>query len=155
MPSLPKPPEKPKARRGGRAPKPKPSGRDKALVCRVIVDRGSQGQGTCGQVLSNPKQANIHLLRQHSLTGAEKAQELASMLTPCSFRKEDGVVTKERDHSMKVMPTGDTWVAWCLDCGAWEQLTKAEVARISHADESFEDLDDYFEADDEADQRTA
>lgn len=127
---------KPRARRGGRKAVPRRDGRDKGLVCQHIVDHASRGQGVCGQVLSNQKQANIHLGRQHGLTGQAKSKELASMHSPCPFRGEDGAPSTERDHAWKLMPEGETWLRWCLACGAFGELTQAESGPL---DQQFDD----------------
>ena len=116
------PTRKPKARRGGRPPK-EVGGKDKGKVCREFVERRGS-QEACGQVLSNPKQANLHLARMHGLTGAAKARAFGEMGKPCPFEVVDGIRSKERDHGWKLMPDTDHMHFWCLGCGAVEEATK-------------------------------
>lgn len=117
---------RPIARRGGRPAKPISSNKDKALVCHYVV-ADERGQHICGQVLSNRKQANTHLARQHGLIGAEKAEALSGMGKPCPFEIDaDGLKLPERTHQWKLMPDGGIFWSWCMACGATEQLTQME-----------------------------
>lgn len=137
---------KPRARRGGRPPKV--GNRDRAVVCQVIVATATR-MGGCGKILSNPKQVNIHLLRQHGLHGPEKAREAAAMQPACPFVVENGVRKPVRDHSWKLMPDTDWMWWWCLACGAHEESTQPESqAWKDDMDADSFDLDDVFDDED-------
>lgn len=129
MPSLPNPSIKPKARRGGRPPSPPKAGRDKAVVCQVIVDRVARGQQACGEVLPNRNEAKAHLSRQHGRSGSAKAEELSRMSKACALQAGDGVPSGQRDHAWKLMAEPQSYFMWCLACGAVEESTAEESQR--------------------------